>query len=87
MGDLRSPSPTTAALVVRVAMMQIRAVLVLVLDRPVTVHVAVLGRHGRVMHMVVVAVIVSMRVLVLDRLVPMAMGVRLGDVQVDSHAE
>ncbi len=70
-----------------VPVVQIRTVLVVVLDVLVTVCVAVLTHHERNVDMVVVRVVMSVRVLVIDGLVTVAMMVCLRGVQVDGKGE
>ena len=66
-----------------VAMMDVVGVGVGVLERFVPVHVAVLAAHRHVVLVSVVPIIVTMSMIVLEWLVPMSMGVRLGRVEVD----
>jgi hypothetical protein len=59
-------------------MMNIGGVLVVVLDPVMSMHVGVLPNHWRNVEMVVMAVVVSMGMFVLCRLVGMPMSVTLG---------
>ena len=70
-----------------VAMMDVVGVGVGVLERFVPVHVAVLATHRHVVFVVVVPVVVAMGMIVLEWLVPMTVGVRLGGVEVDGDRE
>ncbi len=70
-----------------VAVVHVRAVLVVVLDRVVAVQVRVLSHDGPLVQVIVVAIVVAMRMLVLDRLVQVAMSVALGQVQVDADSK
>jgi hypothetical protein len=63
-----------------VAVMQIFAVLVVVLERAVLVRVRVLAGMGRIVRVVVVTVVVAVRVIVRERGVHVAMAVVLGQV-------
>jgi hypothetical protein len=70
---------------VPVIVMKIRRVLVLVLDVLVAMEVGVLTDAWRIMHVVVMAIVVPVGVLVLDRFMNVAMAVALGDVEPDSQ--
>jgi hypothetical protein len=72
---------------VPVPVMEIGAVGVRVLGRVVQMGMAVRSEHRGGVRVRVVSVIVPMRVLVLDRHVPVSMVMPLRDVQVDGHAE
>jgi hypothetical protein len=72
---------------VTVPVMQVRTVLVVVLGALVTMCMAVLTHHARDVDMVMVPVVVSMRMLVFDGLVTVAMMVCLRSVQVDRKGE
>lgn len=61
--------------------MQIRHVRMVVLDVLMAMHVAVLTDRHRLVAMVVMSIVVTMRVLVLDGLVNMGVPVALGEMQ------
>ena len=70
-----------------VAVMNVGGVLVLVLDALVTMHMRVLSDERRVMDVRVVAVIVAMKVLVLERFVNVPVSVFLADMEIHAQRE
>ena len=70
-----------------VAVVQIHTVMVVVLGALMAVRMAVLTRHGGNVDMFMVPVVVSMRMLVIDSLVTVAMMMCLRSVQVDGKGE
>jgi hypothetical protein len=70
-----------------VRMVEVRRVRVVVLRRRMVVTVRVLSLDGWIVHVVVMAVVVPMRVFVVDFGVAMPMSVPLGEVQPDPHYE
>ena len=71
----------------RVGVVQIRAVIVRMGEPGVTVRVRVLAGDRRIVEVIVMAVVVAVRVVVLDRLVNVGVVVTLGDVEVHSGRE
>jgi hypothetical protein len=71
--------------VVVVPVVDVLAVLVLVRERFVLVHVAVRARRHRIVDVRVMAVVVGVQVLVAHRLVAVVMAVVFGRVQPDAH--
>ena len=68
-------------------MVRIRGMRMTVGSVVVAMHVAVLSLHRRVVHVIVVAIVVPVKVLMLEWRVTMAVAVFLGEVKVDGHGE
>lgn len=66
---------------------EVGSVVVGVRDQLVMMGVGVLANDPRIMHMIVVTVVVTVRVLVIDRFVHVLVGVSLGEVQVHADPE
>ncbi len=72
---------------VRVLVVHVRRVVVCMHDSLVGVPMRVLTGHGRIVCVIVMAIIMSMRMFVFSRIVSMLMPVLLGNVQVHSESE
>jgi hypothetical protein len=67
-------------------MMHVGRVVVLMSHRVVPMRVAVLPDEGRIVHVLMVAVVVDVRMLVNERRMPMRVGVSLREVERDARA-
>lgn len=70
-----------------VVVVLVRGVVMVVLDGFVSVHVGMCAEHGWVVRVGVVPVVMTMLVLVIERLVAVSMAVAFADVEVDAERE
>src|SRR6202000_26042 len=73
--------------IVTVTVVRVGCVRVAVLERRVSMRVAVLAADGWIVAVIVVPVVVAMRVLVLERFVRVQVGVTLSEVQIQRDEE